>query len=90
MLSPNAVGVQGLLTKDNAPSIEFTVWRNSAWDFEVIENGRAVGVFYRTVAPNQHTIGVPGNYLSLEEVWWKCIAQRYPGYQPFNMEETTL
>ncbi|HEY2115954.1 MAG TPA: hypothetical protein VGJ51_12740, partial [Candidatus Angelobacter sp.] len=61
-----------------------------AWDFEVIENGRAIGVFYRTVTPNQHTIGMPGRRLSLEEAFGKCIAQRYPGYQLSNMEEATL
>ena len=82
MFSANAMGVRALLTKGDAPSIQLMLWRNSASDFEMIENGRAVGVFYRTIVPPHFD-----NYFPLEEAWQKLIELRYPGYQLSNVEE---
>ncbi len=68
-----------MLTKAGFPEVQFELRRSGRSGFEMIENGRVVGlftgtrVFFRTV--------------ELREAWEACIAKRYPGYQVSNMEE---
>jgi len=85
MVNSSAVAIRGLLVKEDAPSIRLEICRTSASDFEIIENGRAIGVLYRAL-----TYPKLDNYMELGEAWQKCIAQRYPGYQVSEVEEAKL
>ena len=62
-----------MLTKAGLPDVEFELHRAGRSEFEMIENGRFVRKFFRT--------------MELRETWEKCISTSYPGYQVSNLEE---
>ncbi len=89
-MKSEGVAIRAVLTKKGEPDVRVELRRGSPSDFEVIENGRPIGVFYRTMTPpNKRRPGAPdfGAPLGLHEAWEKCIAQRYRGYEVTNLEE---
>lgn len=69
----DASALRAVLTRAGVPDVQFELRRAGGTEFEMIENGRVVGVFFKT--------------MDLRGTWEKCISRRYPGYQVSNLEE---
>ncbi len=75
--------VRAVLSKQGEPDIHFELVRSSAVDFSIIENGKSVGVYWRTLS--RPPADVPGlqsgdTYLRTSGALEGCLAKRYPGY----------
>lgn len=63
--------VRAVLSKQGEPDIQFELVRKSAVDFDVLENGNSVGVYYRTLS--RPPVGAPG--LRGEDTYLEAVAQ---------------
>jgi len=72
-----AIARRAALKRDGYADVQFELHRRSAFDFEMIENGKRTGVFWRTLTPEQAMRG-DGGYLSLDEAWMSCVSKRFP------------
>lgn len=69
----NVTALRAMLTKSGIPGIQFELRRNGPSEFEMIEDGRMVGVSFEG--------------LGIRETWDKCISKRYSGYRVSDVEE---
>jgi hypothetical protein len=88
-LPEDAKRVRALLSKNGTADVQFELYRISATEFSVLENGKSVGVFYRGLAPSRP--GAPGlaysgTYLSISEAFEGCLAKRFPGFTAKDIE----
>jgi hypothetical protein len=83
--SMKAVAIRAVLKKEGCANIQFELRRNSGFDFSIIENGNATGVFWRAISP-QHTMrgDTPATLFEALQV---CLFKRYPGYVATDCEE---
>jgi|SRR6267154_4101273 len=78
---------RAILQKSGVTDIQFELHRHrSGFDFAMIENGRNVGVFWRTLTPQQAMCGDAPN-LSMDSVWESCVVKRYPGFTASAVED---
>jgi len=92
-MTGDAIVIAGVLSKKGIPDVRLELRRISPSDFEVVENGRPVSVFCKTViALNKHEPDVTqsGAPPGLREAWEKCVAQCYRGYKVMDLEEETI
>ncbi len=85
-MKSSAAARRAVLRREDCPDIRFELHRASAFDFTIVENGKSVGVFWRTISPQQAMRG-DGPSLSLSDAWDSCLAKRYPGYTATDLEE---
>ena len=85
----NAKRVRAVLSKQGKADIQFELLRTSPVDFTILENGKSVGVYWRTLSgPPTGTPGLRSEdtYLRISEALEGCLAKRYPGYTPMQVE----
>jgi hypothetical protein len=82
----NAFARRAVLKKQGFPDIRFELHSNGAASFTIFENGKQVGVFWKTVSPHKAMWG-KDTPMSLEEAFQRCAAQRFPDYTVMDLEE---
>jgi hypothetical protein len=82
----NLIACRTLLKKDNSPDVRLEVHKLDGFSVAVVENGKGVGLFWRTVSPNRSFWGKE-EPLSLQEALQTCAAQRHPDYTVTDLEE---
>jgi hypothetical protein len=85
-IQSDSIARRAVLKKEGCADVHLELHRASAFDFTIVENGKSVGVFWRTVSPQQAMRGDAPS-LSLPDAWDSCLAKRYPGYSATNLEE---
>jgi len=88
-LPDDASGVRAILKKKGEPDIRLELSRTSPVDFAIVEDGKPVGIYYRTLSPPKP--GTPGlvhndTRFSISEAFAGCLSERYPGYVATDIE----
>jgi len=86
-MEPSELAMRAVLKKEGCVDIRFELRRTSSFDFTIVENGKEVGVFWRTISPQQAIWGGGPTPVPIREAWKSCLAKRFPDYTATNLEE---
>jgi hypothetical protein len=81
---PNeAKRVRAVLSKQGEPDIRFELHRISALDFSIVENGKNLGVCWRTLSKPP---GLQETTFAISQAFEDCVGKKYPGYTVKQVE----
>lgn len=83
----NGFARRATIKMNGRPDIKFELRRISAVDFEMIEDGKHVGPFWKVFSPHQlRSVHGPTSF-SLDQAWESCLAKRFPGCVAVDVED---
>ena len=72
-MGDRVLAVRAVLWREDGGRVQFELHRTGPSSFEMIEDGRVVGVSFQG--------------MELRQAWEQSIARRYPGYRVSDLEE---
>jgi hypothetical protein len=84
--SGQAFALRAILKKDGCSDVRFEFYRNSYFDFAMVEDGIPTGVFWIGLTPQQAITGALP-HTTLRGAWQRCLAKRFPEYTVTALEE---